>query len=53
MSKVEKLYKYILYMLITWMFVMFTWVGLRDDGVVHFNRICCIADNIRTQGFLG
>ena len=53
MSKLEKLYKYILYALLIWTAALFIWVGLRDDGVVHFNRICCIADNIKTQGFLG
>lgn len=53
MSKVEKLYKYILYILLIWIAILFICVGLSDDGIVHFNRIVCIADNIRTQGFVG
>lgn len=53
MSKLKGIYKYILYVLVIYCIQIFLFKELRDDGLVHFNRIQSIAENIKTQGLVG
>ena len=53
MQKVKGIYRYILTAIVIYSITIFLFEGLKDDGIVHFNRIQCIANNIQTQGFIG